>query len=74
METINKIRIWTYFAGTEEGLNDFISEWENLLGNNVVADLEGASDDGLYSWHCEAFVSQGQIDNFSMDRDWFTIQ
>jgi hypothetical protein len=73
METINDLRVWTYFDGTEEDVNDFVREWETLLGTNVTADLTIDSDGG-YSWYCEAFVSQAQIDEFNMDEDWFTIQ
>lgn len=74
METINELRVWTYFVGTEEGLNDFVTDWETLLGSKVITDLEDEEDDNLYSWHCEAFVNQEQIDEFNMDEDWFTIQ
>ena len=73
METINELRVWTYFDGTEEDVNDFIREWETLLGTYVTADLTTDSDGGD-SWYCEAFVNQEQIDEFSMDQDWFTIQ
>ena len=73
METINELRVWTYFDGTEEDVNDFIREWETLLGTNVTADLTIDSDGGG-SGYCEAFVNQEQIDEFNMDEDWFTIQ
>jgi hypothetical protein len=73
METINDLRVWTYFDGTEEDVNDFVREWETLLGTNVTADLTIDSEGGD-SWYCEAFVSQAQIDEFNMDEDWFTIQ
>ena len=73
METINDLRVWTYFDGTEEDVNDFTREWETLLGTNVTADLTIDSDGGD-SWYCEAFVDQQQIDEFNMDEDWFTIQ
>jgi hypothetical protein len=73
METINDLRVWTYFDGTEEDVSDFVREWETLLGTNVTADLTIDSD-GADSWYCEAFVSQQQIDEFNMDEDWFTIQ
>lgn len=69
----NKLRVWTYFDGTEEDVNDFIREWETLLGANVTADLTSDSE-GNDSWYCESFVSQEQINEFSMDEDWFTIQ
>lgn len=68
-----KLRVWTYFDGTEEDVNDFTREWETLLGTNVTADLTSNSDGGD-SWYCEAFVNQEQIDEFNMDEDWFTIQ
>ena len=71
---VKKLRVWTYFVGTEEELNDFTREWETLLGSKVITDLEDEEDDNLYSWHCEAFVNQEQIDEFNMDEDWFTIQ
>jgi hypothetical protein len=74
METINELRVWTYFVGTEEDFNDFTREWETLLGSKVITDLEDKEDDGLYSWHCSAFVNQEQIDEFNMNEDWFTIQ
>jgi hypothetical protein len=71
---VKKLRVWTYFVGTEEDLNDFVREWETLLGTNVITDFEDKEHDGNDSWHCEAFVSQAQIDEFNMDEDWFTIQ
>ena len=30
METINDLRVWTYFDGTEEDVNDFVRELETL--------------------------------------------
>ena len=72
-EDVKKLRVWTYFDGTEEDVNDFIREWETLLGTNVTADLTINSEGGE-SWYCEAFVNQEQIDEFNMDEDWFTIQ
>jgi len=72
-EEANELRVWTYFDGTEEDVNDFTREWETLLGSNVSADLTSNSEGGD-SWYCEAFVSQAQIDEFNMDEDWFTIQ
>ncbi len=72
-EEANELRVWTYFDGTEEDVNDFTREWETLLGTIVMADLTTNSDGGD-SWYCEAFVSQAQIDEFNMDEDWFTIQ
>jgi len=71
---VKKLRVWTYFVGTEEDLKDFVREWETLLGTNVIADFEDKEHDDNDSWHCEAFVSQAQIDEFNMDEDWFTIQ
>jgi hypothetical protein len=73
METINDLRVWTYFDGTEEDVNDFVRGWDTLLGANVTADLTIDSE-GEDSWYCEAFVSQAEIDEFNMDEDWFTIQ
>ena len=72
-EDVKKLRVWTYFDGIEEDVNDFIREWETLLGTNVTADLTINSEGGE-SWYCEAFVNQEQIDEFNMDEDWFTIQ
>jgi hypothetical protein len=73
METINDLRVWTYFDGTEEDVNDFVREWETLLGRNVTTELRPVPPKNA-SWYCEAFVSQAQIDEFNMDEDWFTIQ
>ena len=70
---VKGLRVWTYFVGTEEDLNDFVREWETLLGRNVTTELRPVPPKNA-SWYCEAFVSQAQIDEFNMDEDWFTIQ
>ena len=72
-EDVKKLRVWTYFVGTEEDVNDFTREWETLLGSNVTAELRPVPPKNA-SWYCEAFVNQEQIDEFNMDEDWFTIQ
>ena len=72
-EGVNKFRVWTYFLGTEEDVNDFTREWETLLGSKVTAELRPVPPKNS-SWYCEAFVNQEQIDEFNMDEDWFTIQ
>ena len=73
MEGGKKLRVWTYFVGTEEDVNDFTREWETLLGSKVTAELRPVPPKNS-SWYCEAFVNQEQIDEFNMDEDWFTIQ
>lgn len=73
MEGGKKLRVWTYFVGTEEDVNDFTREWETLLGSKVTAELRPVPPKNA-SWYCEAFVNQEQIDEFNMDEDWFTIQ
>ena len=73
MEGGKKLRVWTYFDGTEEDVNDFTREWETLLGSKVTAELRPVPPKNA-SWYCEAFVNQEQIDEFNMDEDWFTIQ
>lgn len=71
---VKELRVWTFFDGTEGDVDDFIREWETLLGTNVTADFIPPDSEGGDSWYCEAFVNQEQIDEFNMDEDWFTIQ
>ena len=73
MEGRKKLRVWTYFVGTEEDVNDFTREWETLLGSKVTAELRPVPPKNS-SWYCEAFVNQEQIDEFNMDEGWFTKQ
>jgi hypothetical protein len=72
MKTENKIKAWTYFDGTDEDVIDFIREWETLLETSVSADLT-SNPEGKELWYCETFATQDQVEEFFMDRDWFTI-
>jgi hypothetical protein len=72
-EEANDLQIWTYFVGTKEDVNDFVLEWETLLGTKVTAELR-LDFDGNDSWYCEVMVSQEQINEFNMGEGWFTIQ
>lgn len=72
-EISDEIRIWTYFSGTEKQADEFVGEWEALLGKLVTADLT-SNPNGEESWYCEAYVSQEQIDELNLNEDWFTIQ
>lgn len=72
-EISDEIHIWTYFNGTEKQADEFVGEWEALLGKLVTADLT-SNPNGEESWYCEAYVSQEQIDELNLNEDWFTIQ
>jgi hypothetical protein len=72
-EISDELRVWTYFNGTEKQVDEFVGEWEALLGKLVTADLTSNSA-GEESWYCEAYVSQEQIDELNLNEDWFTIQ
>jgi hypothetical protein len=66
---MEKIRVWTFFDGTDEDVADFGREWETLLNTEFFCEENG---EGQY--FCEVYVTQAQIDEFNMDEDWFTIQ
>ena len=72
-EISDEIHIWTYFNGTEKQVDEFVGEWEALLGKLVTADLT-SNPNGEESWYCEAYVSQEQVDELNLNEDWFTIQ
>lgn len=72
MKTENKFKVWTHFAGKNKDLLEFMRYWDDLLGSKITAYFPNKPK-GEEFWYCEAFVTQEQIDEFSMDQDWFTI-
>jgi hypothetical protein len=65
-----RVYVSTNFVGTKEDKEDFVREWETLLGIKMNSwDLVnlGTKDE---HWSFSAYVTQEQVDEFNMDSDW----
>lgn len=65
-------RVSTNFVGTEEDKNDFIREWETLLGTKLMCWSVTNMGTKEHHWSISAYIKPNQIDEFDMDSDWIT--
>lgn len=65
-----RVYVSTNFVGTKEDKEDFVREWETLLGIKLNSwDLVNLGTKDEY-WSFSAYVTQEQVDEFNMESDW----
>jgi len=65
-----RVYVSTNFVGTKEDKEDFVREWETLLGIKLNSwDLVNLGTKDEY-WSFSAYVTQEQVNEFNMESDW----
>jgi hypothetical protein len=65
-----KLKIWTYYYGSEAGAIDFLEEWYEILGTEPEGN-EVRTMDGENAWYFTAEVPKSLVEKLNLEEDWY---